>query len=291
MFFHIVKKSLGAVAALANVGSCLLRFVTSPSFDFLALADYTRDAVFIEGSTLTVSVSGLTPGKATSMVLFQTNITNDQVDPQARFLGYQQVFGEWLIAVDHNVFDLSFSNVFILSLYKTGSLAADTNSHYFNISTADAAVGTATTTSSAGRPTSATVASSTALSSHITSSTSAAATPANQPMGLGTGAKVGVGVAIVVAALAGLGAGCFLVRRRQRREGSLASAATLYTVQEGSGDEGYLEAGSTGKPHSTVHLTTDTYPGSNRYDQRAHEMGGLEVKKSYTYELSASSMR
>lgn len=122
----------------------------------------------------------------------------------------------WLVGTTKN---LTFSNMFYMSIFEEGSTSSDGNSHYFNISTkADA------TTSASGSTSTSISVGSTLLPATTTSAATLASNsvPAdNSSSGMTTGAKVGLGVGLGVglpiAIAFGIGLGWFFLGGRNRK--------------------------------------------------------------------------
>lgn len=133
--------------------------------------------------------------------------------------GYNITSFPWTVTTSK---DLTTSNMFFMSLYKTGATSPDDWTVYFNISSPSSGVSTSTTltsatTSSASSTTSPT--SETTSPARETTSASSSNTGASQG-GFDTGAKVGIGIGIPVAAVLGIAAGWLIFRKRKSPGGS-----------------------------------------------------------------------
>ncbi|KAI1331048.1 hypothetical protein F5Y16DRAFT_424391 [Xylariaceae sp. FL0255] len=117
---------------------------------------------------------------------------------------------DWVIAIDRTVFNVSFSEIYDLSIYRTGNNDEDGDSISFNITSANNPTSTTPTTS---RISISTVGPSTQPPSNIPPPTPATSSSSG---GLSMGVKAGLAVGAVVAALVDVLVGWFLVRRRDR---------------------------------------------------------------------------
>ncbi|KAI0021617.1 hypothetical protein F4780DRAFT_272518 [Xylariomycetidae sp. FL0641] len=178
---------------------------------FSKAGDFSQNPVYEEGSTVNVAWTEQTSGKPSSVTFFQVNGTGF-VQPfeiiTENFINLTSF--SWLVGTSKN---LSFSNVFLMSIFHEGSASSDADSHYFNITARGASDGPPTSTGSA--------ASSSPTSTLVPAApTTAAAQPTESPTGggLSAGAQIGVGVGVGAAAallLGLLGAWIFLRRRRR----------------------------------------------------------------------------
>ncbi|KAK3336313.1 hypothetical protein B0T19DRAFT_437092 [Cercophora scortea] len=147
--------------------------------------------------------------------------------------------------------DLSVSNMFMMCIFQEGSKRADSNSHYFNISSKDttspsqavtltATTSSAVSTSSASSTIFSTVStsstpnvSSVPAAADATSTSTSAASPATSS-GLPTGGAIGIGVGISSAVIIGIGAGWLLFGRHRKRDDTTAVALPMnYTGNTG----------------------------------------------------------
>ncbi|KAK3941772.1 hypothetical protein QBC46DRAFT_381942 [Diplogelasinospora grovesii] len=209
------------LAGLAPSVHCVMTFISPPPFSG-AVGDYSLNPIYVEGSTVDVTWTPGTPGKPTSISLWQ-------LDDNGNFFGDQEYITHnvinmtdftWIVITTKN---LTLSPVFFLSIFEEGNTTGDSNSHYFNITTgvtgqtsptSSAVSSTSTSTSSmtSSTPASLTTSPSTSTTSPSTS------TPSPDPSngGLSVGAQVGLGVAIPLAVITGAVAAWLFFRRRRQ---------------------------------------------------------------------------
>ena len=108
--------------------------------------------------------------------------------------------------------DLTFSNMFFLSLFLEGRTTSETNCHYFNITGRNVDKPTSSTSTSTSTTTAA--ASVTSTSDYTASTT---AHPTSPPSGLSTGAKAGIGIGTIAAVALGISAGWLIFGRRKKQ--------------------------------------------------------------------------
>lgn len=225
---------LAALAAIAGAASAQsMKFVNPPpERSETNVANFPK---FQQGSTVTVRWTKGPADKAMSLTLWQ-------LDQQTmKFFGDMEYLSQnfldkdsysWLVATRK---DLKKSNLFYFSIFQEGQSQSDSNSQYFNITTAAVDAPKPTTSTKTPGPSSATSTGATTP----TSDASGAATSdtisgegdagASQDSGLSAGTKIAIGVAVPLAVLVALGAIAWLwfKRRRDRRSDIAAGQPML----------------------------------------------------------------
>ncbi|KAF2197952.1 hypothetical protein GQ43DRAFT_474987 [Delitschia confertaspora ATCC 74209] len=201
-----------------------MNFINPPPFG--TVGDFSRNPIYPEGSTLNIQWTEGNQGKPVSITLYQLNGTQ-WLDPFEYIVQntVDVTSFRWIVATSKN---LTFSNMFYMSVFENGKLTGDANSHYFNISSANTNVKPSSSppsTKTSTSPTSTPPISSSSISTP-------ASTPTNPPSSsqppppptaassnsFPTGAKIGIGVGIPVALILGIAAGFMLFRRRRKAE-------------------------------------------------------------------------
>ncbi|OCK87103.1 uncharacterized protein K441DRAFT_682847 [Cenococcum geophilum 1.58] len=211
------------VAWLLTAVSCV-DFINPPPFG--KEGDFSRNPIYPEESTLNIQWTTGKEDKPVSITLYQLNGTQ-YMEPseyiiceKTDLLDQRTTSFPWLVRTGKN---LTFSNMFWMSIFEEGSLRSDANSHYFNISSDDTSP-PPTTSTSAGTTSSTLSTSLTSTPSDAPiSKPSTAPTSTSSPApsgGLTTGAKIGIGVGIPVAMALGIGASFFIFKRRKHDKNS-----------------------------------------------------------------------
>ncbi|CAJ2512311.1 Uu.00g053260.m01.CDS01 [Anthostomella pinea] len=187
----------------------------------------TSNAVHPLGTYFHIAWSGTNQSRLVSVVLFQT----DGLDLEYPFeYVVQTLTGEtsfdWTVRTGQN---LSFSNLFLLSLFYDGENRPAAFSETFNITDVSPVLSASTSSTSSTSSTGSTGSTSFASSTSSTSSISAAsaATPKasstatsddSSASGLPVGVKAGISVAVLVVALLGIAAGELFFRHRANKQ-------------------------------------------------------------------------
>lgn len=127
--------------------------------------------------------------------------------------------------------DLKVSNMFMISLYKTGSTRPDDWSVFFNISSSSASDSTSSTSSTLSATSTSTTESTPSTTDASVSTSPSSSSKESSQGGLDTAAKIGIGVGIPVAVALGIAAG-WLIFRKRKNEASHGSAPEPYAREE-----------------------------------------------------------
>lgn len=263
-----------------------MNFVNPPSHR-TGQGALSLNSVYSQQTVLTIQWTGAKEGIISTIVLWQVNLTAlgevKAGDPQptlgeleyitSQSLLFSSHGGHWEMNRSLTCFatggvhwnmtsfpwsvttrkDLKVSNMFVMSLYKTGEAGFDDESVLFNISS----------------PTTAPSATSTLITdtNPYTASASASLSPPSSSEGtshggLDTAATVGIGIGIPVAAIAGIAAGWLISRKKNNNAGQ----------------------GSAPEPVREDYKSRSTLPAS------MHESGGQERSSTGPHELYASQL-
>jgi len=195
------------LVALACPSASVLTFLNPPASPDGTGGELADNPVYDMGSLVVLQWAGIEKGVPISIILYQMvrpDMHHNFTQPMETIV--QSVVDisvyRWIVATRKN---LTFSNLFMMGLYREGNTNSESNTHYFNIVRA---AGEAETT----------------VIKTITAPTSTAA-GSTSPAGVGgggnnfpTGAAVGAGVGGALAAVLAVSAGWWALRRWKRKK-------------------------------------------------------------------------
>ncbi|PSN67293.1 hypothetical protein BS50DRAFT_388389 [Corynespora cassiicola Philippines] len=208
--------SLIIAASLVSL-SCCVEFVNPPAF---VEESFSRNPVYPDRTMLRITWTSGKEDRPVSVILYQVNGTFENWVENPEYVLQNVInttsFG-WLVGTNKN---LTFSNVFFLSIFEEGQSLGDANSHAFNISSNETPPILSESPSSPSQTESLVVKSlSSAVPTDEATPIPSSSNPSSAPSGgFPTSSKVGLGIGIPVAVAFGVGAGFFLFRRKKREK-------------------------------------------------------------------------
>ncbi|KAF2637153.1 hypothetical protein P280DRAFT_530833, partial [Massarina eburnea CBS 473.64] len=203
-FFHLAMVRLIVIAFLIQLFagvSCLLEFIYPAAY---LDGDVSGELIYTKGHSIHIEWRGVEENNATSVVLYQLNMT-DQEHP---VIGDQEQVTQgtspsvkafdWLVGTRK---DLSVSSLFCFSIFKENNTESDTDSQYFTIKDIQ--------------------------DDRNSTSSTAMPSPSAAPDKFPTGAIIGIAVGALVLLLLGLGAG-FLLSERRKKGANIPTEAPPY---------------------------------------------------------------
>ncbi|KAI1329704.1 hypothetical protein F5Y16DRAFT_79503 [Xylariaceae sp. FL0255] len=214
----VLKLGLGALLPIvASQSTTIGQFLIPPQPG--STGDYTENPIYVVGETQTFEFTK--PLQNFSIMFLQQNlhVGGALIGPSIFSVSEGSVTQfEWLVQLYQ--FNLTFSNVFYFLLSSNSDQQPSITAHYFNLTDADSA---STTTSSTMSPSA--LPSSTSSSSNTISSTSGitpTAAPAHtQTSQLSTGAQAGIGVGAALVGLATIVIAIIFYRKSRRPHGQV----------------------------------------------------------------------